>query len=140
MSWDSYITDHLMVELPNTRSETNPEGLKLDHAAIIGHDGLVWAKDASFPDASEEQVQNIVKGFEDADALGAAGLKLGDLKFLVVQGDPGSVIRGRQGDTGVCIKQTLTAMVVGIYGKGVQPGDCNVLVEGLGDYLKDMGV
>jgi profilin len=134
MSWDSYITDHLMVELANT------DGLKLTHAAIIGKDGLVWAKDDTFPDVTEEQVQAIVKGFDDADSLAQAGLKLGDQKFLVVQGDPGAVIRGRQGDGGVCIKQTLTALVVGIYGKGVQPGDCNVLVEGLGDYLKDMGV
>ena len=134
MSWDSYITDHLMVDLPNT------DGLKLSHAAIIGKDGLVWAKDEAFPDITEEQVQNIVKGFDDADSLATAGLKLGNQKFLVVQGDPGAVIRGRQGDSGVCIKQTLTAMVVGIYGTGVQPGDCNVLVEGLGDYLKDMGV
>jgi profilin len=134
MSWDSYITDHLMVDLPNT------DGLKLTHAAIIGKDGLVWAKDDSFPEVTEEQVLNIVKGFDDAAGLGEAGLKLGSMKFLVVQGDPGAVIRGRQGEQGVCIKQTLTAIVVGIYGKGVQPGDCNVLVEGLGDYLKDMGV
>ena len=134
MSWDSYISDHLMVELPNTG------GLKLDHAAIIGKDGLVWAKDDDFPDVTDEQIQNIVKGFDDSDSLAQAGLKLGDKKFLVVQGDPGQVIRGKQGDSGVCVKQTLTAMVIGIYGKGVQPGDCNVLVEGLGDYLKDMDV
>lgn len=134
MSWDSYITDHLMVELPNT------DGKKLSHAAIIGKDGLVWAKDDAFPDVTEEQVTALVEGFDNADALGQSGIKLGDKKFLVTQGDPGQAIRGRQGDEGVCIKQTNTALVVGIYGDGVQAGDCNVLVEGLGDYLKDTGV
>lgn len=134
MSWDSYISDQLMAELPNT------DGLRLTHAAIVGQDGLVWAKSADFPDPTDEQVQELVKGFDNVDELGASGIKLGDLKFLVVRGDPGAVIRGRHGDTGVCIKKTITAMVVGIYGEGVQAGDCNVLVEGLGDYLKDMGV
>lgn len=134
MSWDSYITDHLMVDLPNT------DGLKLTHAAIVGKDGLIWAKSENFPEPTEEQVKALVQGFDNGDELGASGIKLGDMKFLVVQGDPGAVIRGRQGDSGICIKQTVTAMVIGIYGEGVQPGDCNVLVEGLGDYLKDMGV
>ena len=134
MSWDSYITDHLMVELPNT------DGKKLSHAAIIGKDGLVWAKDDAFPDVTEEQVAALVAGFDNGDALGQNGIKLGSEKFLVTQGDPGQAIRGRSGNQGVCIKQTNTALVVGIYGEGVQAGDCNVLVEGLGDYLKDTGV
>ena len=33
------------------------------------------------------------------------------------------------------IKKTNTAMVIGIYDEGVQGGDCNVIVENLGDYL-----
>ena len=78
MSWDSYITDHLMVDLPNT------EGLKLSHAAIVGKDGLVWAKSDNFPEPTEEQVQALVKGFDDGDALGASGIKLGDLKWGLI--------------------------------------------------------
>jgi profilin len=134
MSWDSYISDHLMAALPNSGGKT------LSHAAIIGLDGGIWAKDANFPNLTPDQIANVVKGFDDADALSTEGLKIGDVKYLVVQGEAGAVIRGRQGDTGVCIKKTATAFVVGIYGPGVQAGDCNVLVEGLGDYLKEMGV
>jgi hypothetical protein len=66
------------------------------------------------------QVCNIVQGFDDAAGLREVGLKLGDMEFLVVQGDPGAVIRGRQVEQGVCMKQTLTTIVVGICGKGVQ--------------------
>ena len=132
MSWDSYISDHLMVALPN--------GKTLTHAAIIGDDGGVWAKDVAFPDITQEQIEAIVKGFDGDDTIVTGGLKIGEQKFLVVQGEAGAVIRGRKGDDGVCIKKTATAFVVGIYGEGVQPGDCNVIVEGLGDYLKEMGV
>ena len=33
------------------------------------------------------------------------------------------------------VKKTNTAMVIGLFDEGVQPGDCNVVVENLGDYL-----
>lgn len=130
MSWEAYITDHLMVELPNGKS--------LSHAAIIGLDGGVWAKDETFPDVTAEEVSNIVKGFDDDQVLIDNGLMIGAEKYQLVQGEKGAVIRGRKGNEGVCIKKTDTAMVVGIYGEGVQAGDCNMIVEGLGDYLKEM--
>ena len=130
MSWASYITDHLMVALPN--------GHTLTHAAIIGHDGGVWASNAEFPEMDEAQVKTIVAGFDDGQVLIDKGLVLGETKYQLVKGEPGEVIRGRKGDDGVCIKKTGTAFVVGIYGKGVQAGDCNMIVEGLGDYLKEM--
>lgn len=132
MSWDSYISDHLMVTLPN--------GKTLSHAAIIGQDGGIWAKDGAFPNITADEVGNIVKGFDDEEALTDSGMMIGGEKYLIVRGEPGSVIRGRKGDDGVCIKKTITAIVVGIYGQGVQPGDCNMIVEGLGDYLKEMDV
>jgi profilin len=134
MSWDSYITDHLMTELPNT------EGKRLSHAAIIGKDGLVWAKDDGFPDVNRDQVAALLKGFNDSDSLAETGIILGDKKFLATPGDPGQAIRGRSNAGGVCIKQTHTALVIGIYGEGVHAGDCNLLVEGLGDYLKETEV
>lgn len=52
----------------------------------------------------------------------------------VVPGDE-SVIRGKSQGGGCCIKKTHTALVVGIYESPVQPGDVNVVVENLGDYL-----
>lgn len=38
------------------------------------------------------------------------------------------------------IKKTETALVFGIYGEGVTGSECNVVVENLGDYLKDQGI
>ena len=43
MSWQTYVDDHLMCEV-----EGNP-GQHLSAAAIIGHDGSVWAQSSTFP-------------------------------------------------------------------------------------------
>jgi hypothetical protein len=43
MSWQTYVDEHLMCET---------EGHHLTCAAIIGHDGTVWAQSAAFPSVS----------------------------------------------------------------------------------------
>lgn len=40
MSWQAYVDDHLLCEI---------EGNHLSAAAIIGHDGSVWAQSENFP-------------------------------------------------------------------------------------------
>lgn len=44
MSWQTYVDDHLMCEI---------DGQRLTAAAILGHDGSVWAVSASFPQVSD---------------------------------------------------------------------------------------
>ena len=68
-------------------------------------------------------------------AVAASGLRMGDRKYISIGGIPGECLRGRKGAGGCTIKKTNTAMVIGIYEEGVQGGDCNVIVENLGDYL-----
>ena len=46
----------------------------------------------------------------------------------------------RQGSGGVTVKKTGQALVVGIYEEPVTPGQCNMIVERLGDYLIDQGL
>ncbi|KAJ7294404.1 hypothetical protein O6H91_Y259000 [Diphasiastrum complanatum] len=41
MSWQSYVDEHLMMDLGR--------GQHLSAAAILGQDGSVWAQSASFP-------------------------------------------------------------------------------------------
>ncbi|KAF8388884.1 hypothetical protein HHK36_025565 [Tetracentron sinense] len=43
MSWQTYVDDHLMCDI---------EGNHLTAAAIIGHDGSVWAQSVTFPQVS----------------------------------------------------------------------------------------
>ena len=59
---------------------------------------------------------------------------------MIIGGDAGEVIRGKFGQGGLTIKKTASAFVIGIYGEGVQPGDCNVIVENMGDYLASQGI
>jgi profilin len=121
-----------MVELPG--------GGQLTHAAILGHDGGVWASSPNFPEISDAEVTALVNGFNDPTQLATNGIKLAGEKYMMVAGEPGEVIRGKKGLGGVTVKKTVTALVVGVYGEGVAPGDCNVVVENLGDYLKDQGI
>lgn len=132
MSWQAYIDQHLMNALPG--------GGQLAHAAILGHDGGVWASSTTFPSVSDDEIAAVMSGFTDSSKLATSGLYVGGEKYMVVAGEPGEVIRGKKGPNGVTIKKTNTALVVGVYGEGVTPGECNVVVENLGDYLKDQGI
>lgn len=135
-AWDAYI-DALMVDLP--------KGGKLTSCALVGIDGAsVWAASPDFPEPTEAQVDALMAGFkhvEDhghAGDLGATGIKLGDQKFQVIPGDE-TVMRGRRGSSGCCIKRAATVLVVGIYDEPVVAGDCNIIVENMGDSLKESG-
>ena len=44
-----------------------------------------------------------------------------------------------QDSGGVTIKKTNMALLIGIYDEPVIPGQCNMVVEKLGDYLMDQG-
>ena len=45
-----------------------------------------------------------------------------------------------QGPGGICVKKTGQALVIGIYDEPVTPGQCNMIVERLGDYLIEQGL
>ncbi|GBG73594.1 hypothetical protein CBR_g16936 [Chara braunii] len=131
MSWDGYIDSYLMCALPSGQ---------LKSAGIIGLDGVVWARSENFPDLSEAEVQSLIGGFKDEKTLSESGLKLGGVKYMLVQGDQGVVIRAKKGPGlspkgGATIKKTATALIIGLYEDPVQHSDCNVVVEQLGDYL-----
>lgn len=61
MSWQTYVDDHLCCEI---------DGQHLTSAAILGHDGSVWAQSPNFP-----QVQ-------------APALPAGQLRFVPPLVDP----------------------------------------------------
>lgn len=45
-----------------------------------------------------------------------------------------------QGSGGITVKKTGQALVVGIYDEPMTPGQCNMVVERLGDYLVEQGL
>ncbi|KAL6568206.1 hypothetical protein OROHE_003890 [Orobanche hederae] len=155
MSWQSYVDDHLMCVVEGS------DGATLTDAAIIGHDGSVWAQSSSFPKDrtlldpvnhfwanyitgsvkfKAGEFENIVKDFEEPGSLAPTGLHLEGVKYMVIQGEPNAVIRGKKGSGGITIKKTGQALIFGIYEEPVTPGQCNMLVEKLGDYLIEQGL
>ncbi|XP_011019559.1 PREDICTED: profilin [Populus euphratica] len=131
MSWQQYVDEHLMCDI---------DGNTLTSAAIIGHDGSVWAQSATFPQFTTEEVAAIMKDFDEPGSLAPTGLFLGGTKYMVIQGEAGAVIRGKKGSGGVTIKKTNQALVIGVYDEPLAPGQCNMIVERLGDYLYDQGL
>ncbi|KAK8670234.1 hypothetical protein V6N13_104993 [Hibiscus sabdariffa] len=127
MSWQTYVDEHLMCELEN--------GNRLTSAAILGLDGTVWAQSSAFPKFKPEEIKAILKDFDEPGSLAPTGLHLGGAKYMVIQGEPGAVGAG-----GVTVKKTAAALVIGIYEEPVTPGQCNMVVERLGDYLVDQGM
>ncbi|KAK6140897.1 hypothetical protein DH2020_025359 [Rehmannia glutinosa] len=114
MSWQSYVDDHLMCEI---------DGNHLTSAAIIGHDGVVWAQSANFPRKACSH-----------------GLTSGWHKVYGNPGEPGAVIRGKKGAGGITVKKTNLALLIGIYDEPMTPGQCNMVVERIGDYLIEQGL
>ncbi|XP_073272221.1 profilin-like [Primulina huaijiensis] len=78
--------------------------------------------------------------FEIPGTLAPTGLHLRGTKYMVIQGEPGSVIRGNKGAGGVTAKKTSQALIIGIYDEPMTPGQCNMVVEKIGDYLIEMGL
>ncbi|XP_021739099.1 profilin-like [Chenopodium quinoa] len=133
MSWQTYVDDHLMCEIEGTNNH-------LSAAAILGLDGSVWAQSANFPQFKPDEIAAISKDFDEPGTLAPTGLYLGGTKYMVIQGEPGAVIRGKKGAGGICVKKTGMAFVIGIYDEPVTPGQCNMIVERLGDYLIEQGL
>ncbi|KAG6782143.1 hypothetical protein NC653_008303 [Populus alba x Populus x berolinensis] len=155
MSWQTYVDDHLMCDV---------EGNHLTAAAIIGQDGSVWAQSATFPQSFDcaillnllslflllsnalfllykpEEISAIMKDFDEPGSLAPTGLHIGGTKYMVIQGEPGAVIRGKKGSGGITVKKTAQALIFGIYDEPLTPGQCNMIVERLGDYLLDQGL
>lgn len=134
MSWQEYIDNNLMCQL-------NDKGHTLTSAAIVGQDGGVWAQSTDFPAIVPDQVDRIMYGFAETQKPDDpfSSFLIGDVKYYVTQGEPQQVIRGKCQGGGVTVKRTNTALVVGIWKDPVTHGECNKVVETLGEYLVDTG-
>lgn len=133
MSWQAYVDEHLMCDIDG-------HGQHLASAAIIGLDGSVWAQSSSFPQFKPNEIVDINKDFEEPGYLAPKGLFIAGTKYMVIQGEAGAVIRAKKGSGGITIKKTGQALVVGLYEEPVTPGQCNMVVERLGDYLIEQGL
>ncbi|XP_022750147.1 profilin-1-like [Durio zibethinus] len=133
MSWQQYVDEHLMCDIGG-------QGIYLFAAAIIGHDGSVWAQSSTFPAFTPQEITDIMNDFAEPGSLAPTGLFLGGVKYMVIQGEPGALIRGKKGGGGATVKKTNQALIIGVYDEPLTAGQCNMIVERLGDYLIDQGL
>ena len=132
--WDSYIW-----QIQNKYSAKKETYLNTNcciHAAIISIDGTVWAQSSEWPALTEYEhpleqddgsFTNVkVNEFQCALQVSggkrmpsAAGVRMGNLKFMMVRHDPDDKVTqlGRQGGGGACIVRTKNALVIGIWDK-----------------------
>lgn len=89
MSWQTYVDEHLMCDIEGTNN-------RLAAAAILGVDGSVWAQSSAFPQFKPDEIAAVLKDFEEPGTLAPTGLHLGGTKYMVIQGEPGAVIRGKK--------------------------------------------
>jgi profilin len=57
-----------------------PGGGQLSSAAIVGHDGGVWAQSAGFPAISKTEVDALLAGLADPAKLAMTGIVIGGEK------------------------------------------------------------
>ncbi|XP_076047898.1 profilin chickadee [Oratosquilla oratoria] len=125
MSWDDYVKQQLL----GTKQVTK--------AAILGHDGTVWAKSDNW-DIYPEDSQRIVDGFKDNDKLIQSGVTIGGDKYIYLGGSD-DLIRCKKGGDGIHIIKTNKAIVIGLYEAPLVHTQCSCVVEKLCSYLKDNG-
>ncbi|XP_062180860.1 profilin-like [Phragmites australis] len=111
------------------------EGHHLTSAVIIGHDGTIWAQSSAFPAFKPEEMAKIMKDF-DQPGTSRPACFLDRRNNMIIQ----AVIRGKKGSGGLTVKKTGQALVIGIYDEPTTPGQCNMVVERLGNYLIKQGM
>ncbi|CEP15962.1 hypothetical protein [Parasitella parasitica] len=124
MSWQAYVDNNLL-----------GTG-KVSKAAIYGLNGGKWATSGGF-ELDTNEVQEIIKGFDDNDSIRGSGVKLMKEKYLVLVADAEHIIC-KKGSAGASIFKTGQAFLVGTYVEGMSPEECNKVVGSLADYLKSV--
>ncbi|RKP15363.1 profilin-2 [Piptocephalis cylindrospora] len=125
MSWQTYVDTNLV------------GSRKVAQAAIFGQDKSQWAASPNFT-LSNAELAEIASGFTDASPLREKGLHAAGTKYLLLRADERSLY-GKQGSSGIVCVKTVTAIIVAVYGEGIQPGEATTTVEGLADYLINAG-
>ena len=124
MSWQAYVDDQLV----GTECVTG--------AAIVGHDGSVWAAKNLALKTGEGAA--IVALFNNSSAAFSSGITVGGVKHLCIRAD-GRSVYGKKGAGGVVCVKTGQCVLIGKYDDTIQPGQATTVVEKLGDYLIENG-
>ncbi|XP_047971910.1 profilin-like [Salvia hispanica] len=124
--WQRYVDEFLMIE---------SDGRKMTSAAILNHDGVVWAKSANFPEFKVKEIVKIVEAFDSPRKLVRKGLRIGGTKYEITQVEQEHVINGKKGTGGIVVKKTSMTLLVGIYNEPMTGTLCNEIVKRTAPYV-----
>ncbi|KAG2222119.1 hypothetical protein INT45_007555 [Circinella minor] len=125
MSWQQYVDDSLI--------STG----KVSQAAIFSLDGTELGTSPSFKVSSTE-AKDIIAGFDNNKVLYDSGVFVAGNKYYVLRIND-SLITGREPTgSGVCIAKTNQVILIGVYKKGMEGGQCTNTIETLGEFLSGM--
>lgn len=124
MSWDAYITNLLATNY-------------VSEAAIIGHNGSVWAQSPGLK-IQPAEVTALIAGFKEGSPLHATGVLINGVKFFTLRANDKEVF-GKKSQTGIACYKTIQAIIIGLYPDNVQPGQCTTEVAKVADYLREQG-
>jgi len=121
MSWQAYV-------------DTNLVGSgKIQHAAIVGQKGGVWATSAGFNLSLDEQ-KAVISLFADPASAQAHGVRLANTKYFTLSVNDRSYY-GKKAADGCVIVKTKQAILVTVYAAPTQAPEATTVVESLADYL-----
>ena len=162
--WEGYV--HMILHKYNQKKKQYTKTNVCSNAGIYGKDGVAWAVSEGCPELKEySKVQEMDDGGEMEilvnefqcvyDAAGgtrkpsAAGIRIGDEKYVFVKHDPEyqSTYMTRQGGGGACAARLKEGVVLGFWNKDaiMTPGgnqnaaDCGLMVEDMATLLRDAG-
>ncbi|KAJ5216432.1 uncharacterized protein N7498_002839 [Penicillium cinerascens] len=127
MSWQAYVDSSLI------------GSGKIDRAAIFSGTGdSQWAASPGFSVGAEE-IQSLVKGFNDAGSINTSGLYIDGENYRMVKAGDRSIYGRNEGKAGVLVVKTNKALIVAHYPETVQAQEATQVVEQLADYLIEIG-
>jgi len=125
MSWQDYVDKQLLAS-----------GF-VNHAAIIGTDGSLWAKSAAF-NVTPSELTTFATNYSSPEFFQANGLTLAGIRFIFLSGTD-RVLRAKKNKSGLHCMKTEKAIVVSIYEEPTTPQQAANVVEKLGEYLMGHG-
>merc|ERR1711916_78557 len=124
MSWDAYVSDQLVAKGNTT------------YGAILGHDGSIWAKSATFDLTESVAAANLFT--DNSMSVTLAGTKYQVLRKNL--DEEVHFILTKKKDGGAVLAKTAQTVIIGVFeGECQQPGNASNDVLNLADYLFGAG-
>ncbi|CAG8048275.1 unnamed protein product [Penicillium olsonii] len=141
MSWQGMSWTHChdyWLSQPGWVDQTLVGSNKIDKAAIFSAAGD--AEFASTPgfDVQLEEIEYILRGFDDSIPLYSGGLYIAGEKLQVTRADDQSIYAQKDGE-GVCVMKSSESIIVAHYPETVPPGDAASIIRQFAAYLTSIG-